>query len=406
MSLLRRVLLILGLGALLASGVHGRLTREEPFRPDTELLRRVSPDLPASVRYEGPHGPYYTDEAAARGARPKAIAFVTDQVDPKVTGYSGEISLLVGLSDSAVVTGVRLLDHNETPSYMKQVVEAGFLEKLAGRKLGADLAGVDAVTGATITSEAIRHDILRSGGVLSEERLGLKIEGAGAPPGFTRALFDPHSLSMVLAMALAVFAFVARSFRAGKAISLAAGFLALGLYCNLPLSAANFTDLASLRFPPASNAPLILLFGFVFATGLVFRSRIYCDYLCPFAAVQEAIYAISKRKPAVSDRLWRGAALIRHLILFVIAILVAAGGYRAAAAMEPYLFLFNPGSALLPWIYVGIAIAAAFFVRRFWCRLFCPCGACVELAASLRGRRRANASGRKPATGWNLEAVD
>jgi NosR/NirI family nitrous oxide reductase transcriptional regulator len=405
MSLLRRVLLVLGLGALLASGVHGVLTREKPFTPDAELLRRVAQDPTPSVRQEGPSGPYYTDEAGAGGARPKAIAFLTDQVEPRVRGYADEISLLVGIDDSAVVTGVRLIDHAETPSYMKKIVEAGFLERMAGRRLGADLAGVDAVTGATITSEAIRRDVLQSGGALSAERLGIEIEGAGARPGFARALLDPHSIAVLLAMGLAVVAFVARSFRAGRAISLAAGFLVLGLYCNLPLSTAHFTDLASLKLPPPSNAPLIILLCFVFATGLIFRSRVYCDYVCPFAAVQEAIYAVSKRRPAVSDRLWRGAAFVRHLILFVIAIAVALGGYRAAAAMEPYLFLFNPGAAVLPWIYVGVAVGAAFFVRRFWCRLFCPCGACVEIASSLR-RRRGPASDRRPADEWRTEALD
>jgi polyferredoxin len=125
----------------------------------------------------------------------------------------------------------------------------------------------------------------------------------------------------------------------------------------------------------------------VFITGLLFRSRVYCDYLCPFAAVQEAIYAVSGRRARVSDRVWRGCTFARHVLLFVIAILVAVGGYHAVGAMEPYIFLFNPGSEILPWIYVAVAIVAAFFVRRFWCRVFCPCGACVELVASIRGRR-------------------
>lgn len=389
MSLLRRVLLVLGLGAFLASNIHGFLTREEPLRPSAELLRSVSQDSPPSVRLEGRYGPYYSDAEDQGDRRASAVAFLTNQVDPEVKGYAGEISVLAGVDSSGTVTGVRLVDHDETPSYMRDVVESGFLERLAGRKLGADLAGVDAVTGATITSNAIREDVLRSGALVYQDEFGVAIEGLSPPPGFLSSLSAPRALAMLGAMGIAVAAFMWRSFRAGRAISLAAGLLVVGLYCNLPLSTAHFTNLVSLRIPSPSNAPLILLLVFVFATGLIFRSRVYCDYLCPFAAVQEAAYALSKRKTSVSDVVWRGSTILRHLLLFAIALVVAIGGYHAAAAMEPYVFLFNPGRDLLPWIYVGAVIIAALFVRRFWCRVFCPCGACVELVASVRGARKA-----------------
>lgn len=387
MPLLRWVLLILGLGAFLVSDIRGLLTREETLAPDAELLRKVSPDVPALFRHEGPHGPYYSDEQDPANGRPGAIAFVTDQVDPEVKGYVDEISLLVGLDAKGTVTGVRLLDHEETPSYMRTIVNSGFLERFAGRKLGAELAEVDAVTGATITSNAIREDILQGGALLAADHFEIEIAGISRSPGFFESVLGPRSLAMLGAMGLAVAAFLSRSFRPGRALSLGAGLVVLGIYCNMPLSTVHFTNLASLKLPSPSNAPLILLMGFVFVTGLLLRSRVYCDYLCPFAAIQEAIYALSGRRGNMSERTWRGSTLLRHVLLFVIAILVAVGGYRAVGAMEPYVFLFNPGSDVLPWIYVAAAVAAAFFVRRFWCRVFCPCGACVELVASVRGRR-------------------
>jgi NosR/NirI family nitrous oxide reductase transcriptional regulator len=384
MPLLRWVLLILGLGAFLFVGVHRHLTRGEPFVPGAEVLRAVSPDVPPLARHEGPNGFYFRD---SEGGGARAVAFVSDQVDPEVRGYAGEISLIVGLDKSGVVTGVRLLGHEETPSYMKTVVNSGFLERLAGRKLGAELAGLDAVTGATITSNAIREDVLQGGALLARHSFGLDVEGVSRPPGFLASLRDTHSLVILGAMGIALAAFFSRSFRAGRALSLAAGLIALGLYNNIPLSTAHFTNLASLKTPSPSNAPLILVLGFVFVTGILFRSRVYCDYLCPFAAVQEALFALSKRKTKVSERVWRLGAMTRHILLFAIAILVSVGGYHAIGAMEPYVFLFNPEAHVLPWIYVGAVVVAAFFVKRFWCRIFCPCGACVELVASVRGRR-------------------
>ncbi len=393
MRRLGRVLLVLGLAAILASNIHALVNREEPLVPDREVLESVSPDSRALERTEGGYGTYYRERPASGTPPPRSIAFVTDQVDPEIKGYAGEITLVAGVDSSGRLSGVRLMDHSETPSYMRDVVSSGFLEKLAGRKLGADLAGVDAVTGATITCEAIREDIQQGGALLAAEVFDMKVEGVTPPPGFIQSLAGPRSIAMIVAMGLAVAAFSYRRFRAGRAISLAAGFLVLGIYSNLPLSTAHFTNMALMKFPSPSNAPLILLLGFVFLTGLLFRSRVYCDYLCPFAAVQEAAHAVSGRKGSISEKVWRAGTSLRYGLLFAIVLLAAIGGFHAAGAMEPYVFLFNPGSAVLPWIYVAAAVTAAFFVRRFWCRVFCPCGVCVELVASLRG---AGAGNRRP----------
>jgi uncharacterized protein with FMN-binding domain len=384
MPLLRWVLLILGLGAFLFAGVRSHLTRPEPFVPDPRLLRAVAPVAPALERTVGPHGTYFTDEG---GGAPAALAYLTDQVDPEVKGYAGEISLLAAIDRAGALTGVRLIEHSETPSYMKEVIASGFLERLAGRKLGADLAGVDAVTGATVTCNAIREDILRGGALLAKEGFGIEVSGVPSSQGFFESALEPRSLALIGAMALAIVAFSIRSFRAGRAVSLAAGLVVLGLWINIPLSTAHFTNVALLKIPASSNAPLILLLAFVLVTGLVFRSRVYCDYLCPFSAVQEAAYALTKRRPKVSERVWRAASVTRHLLLFVIVILASIGGFHAVGAMEPYVFLFNPEAKVLPWLYVGAVVTASFFVRRFWCRIFCPCGVCVELVASIRRRR-------------------
>jgi NosR/NirI family nitrous oxide reductase transcriptional regulator len=280
---------------------------------------------------------------------------------------------------------VRLIGHKETPSYMRSVIGSGFLEKLTGRQLGPELAEIDAVTGATVTSDAIREDILQGGALLAREHFGISVEGVPEPQSFLRSMKDPHSLALAGAILLALAAYLARSFKAGRALSLAGGLIVLGIYCGMPLSTSHFTSLAALRFPSSSNAPLLLLLGFAMITAFVFRSRVYCDYLCPYAAVQEVLSVAAGRRGGVSEKVWRGSTAIRYLLLLAIALLVALGGYHAVGAMEPYVFLFNPETDVLPWVYVGAALIAALFIKRFWCRIFCPCGTCIEIVASAGG---------------------
>lgn len=90
----------------------------------------------------------------------KKLGFVVE-VLPK--GYGGPVGTMVGISLDGEVTGVKVVDHKETPGLGSEVVEnLKFLEKFTGKKpndpvkIGKD---VDAVTGATISSKAITNAI-------------------------------------------------------------------------------------------------------------------------------------------------------------------------------------------------------------------------------------------------------
>lgn len=82
-------------------------------------------------------------------------------------GYSGKIKLLVGVKDDGVITGVRVLKHNETPglgdkidirisdwilTFDQQAYSAEYDDKWNVRKDGGQF---DQFTGATITPRAV-----------------------------------------------------------------------------------------------------------------------------------------------------------------------------------------------------------------------------------------------------------
>jgi electron transport complex protein RnfG len=94
---------------------------------------------------------------------PSALAIETIAPD----GYSGKIKLLVGVKDDGIITGVRVLKHNETPglgdkidirisdwilTFDQQVYSTEFDNKWNVRKDGGQF---DQFTGATITPRAV-----------------------------------------------------------------------------------------------------------------------------------------------------------------------------------------------------------------------------------------------------------
>ena len=83
-------------------------------------------------------------------------------------GYSGPICMLVGIDPQGMIKGVRILTHNETPGIGARINEVlpgqkrpWFLEQFVG-KPGRTVTlkkDVDAVTGATISSNAVTSAI-------------------------------------------------------------------------------------------------------------------------------------------------------------------------------------------------------------------------------------------------------
>jgi electron transport complex protein RnfG len=78
-------------------------------------------------------------------------------------GYSGPITMVFGFDLNKKITGVRILNHTETPGLGAKIVKPEFLSQYAGKtkeelvlKKDDPAAGtIDAITGATISSRAV-----------------------------------------------------------------------------------------------------------------------------------------------------------------------------------------------------------------------------------------------------------
>ncbi len=78
----------------------------------------------------------------------------------EVKGFNGPVPLQISFDKKGRVIEVRVLDNEETPSFLNRVVKAGFLNTWDG--LTAEEAinkEVDAVSGATYSSRAIRNGL-------------------------------------------------------------------------------------------------------------------------------------------------------------------------------------------------------------------------------------------------------
>lgn len=71
-------------------------------------------------------------------------------------GYGGAVTFMIGIDRDGAVTGISMFDHSETPGLGTKVGEQPYLDRYYGK---TDPGSVDAVTGATRTSNALKNSI-------------------------------------------------------------------------------------------------------------------------------------------------------------------------------------------------------------------------------------------------------
>ena len=71
-------------------------------------------------------------------------------------GYSSVIETLVGMRRDGKIMAIKILSQNETPGLGSRIAETGFTNQFKGV---SDLSGVQAITGATISSRAVINSV-------------------------------------------------------------------------------------------------------------------------------------------------------------------------------------------------------------------------------------------------------
>ena len=105
--------------------------------------------LPGAARFEAIKS---GDETIFYKAFDKDGNFLGVAFKASAKGYSSTIETISGMLKDGTLTVVKVLSQNETPGLGTKVSEGDFLSQFTNKK---DLSGVEAITGATISSSAV-----------------------------------------------------------------------------------------------------------------------------------------------------------------------------------------------------------------------------------------------------------
>ncbi len=318
---------------------------------------------------------------------PEGVAvFDSRSFVPGIRGYGGPIVLAIAMDQNGVLTKVQVMQSRETPAYLHML--EGWLNSLQGKNLLDEQAfqGVDGVSGATLSSNAILETLQTAGRGFASVALGKEVNTSS--PGAPRTHRDVNFWWLAGFFTVGVMARYWPNPWIRRGI-LMASVAVLGFWLNLQYSTQQlFSSLAFEGLPGLWTAPFFMVV--LLPVLLLVFGNVYCGYICPFGAAQELLGHLRPKRFAFDPdkRVWRYARLIKYLLLFLLVVLYALTRDSAVLTADPLITFFGSARG---GIVLGLAIAvlglSAFF-RRFWCRNLCPAGAFLALLKSLRILKR------------------
>lgn len=327
-----------------------------------------------------------------------AFLLTSSAVGVMINGYGGPLVLAISVSIKGIIRKVTVLHHNETPSYVSDL--SRFLAQFKGRDIRHHLSlrgDIDAITGATVTSEAIVEGINKMRQEIGEKLLGIKGEQETQTSVFDK-LSNPYVIYGLFFLLSSVIVFLWGG-KWMRTFLLSISLLFGGVILNMQLSTTWLQMLAKGNLPSFSNdlGMFIITIGFILLAFLF--GPLYCSHVCPFGALQEWFSYIGRciRLMRRQPKGWnQKARAIKYLLLVLVVFSILSADPHVFISWDPLASVFSGGFSGVGWVVVLFVVIGSLFFFRFYCRIFCPVGAFfllfnrIALALSLHPRRRYN----------------
>lgn len=348
--------------------------------PTLADLRLVFPD--AAQIDPDPGDPTVIRVVAPDGI-PLGWALRTSPAADRVIGYQGPTDAIVGFDTAGKVCGVAVLATYDNEPYVGYVRDdAAFrgvyrglaFEELAG--VNPDDTGIEGVSGATMTSQAVAAGIVRA----ARERSGRQASVATVPRFTTmlRGIDGPQwgALAVIAAGIITGFTRLRGTWFGRLALPIAV-LAYLGFGAGALLSQAQLWGWAQAGVPRGA-AVLIALAVAAVVLPITTRKNVYCSHLCPHGAAQQLLVRFVKPKRSMPPAL-RPWLIALPWALLTLAILVALFHLPLNLVdIEPFDAYLPTVAGVAALVIFVVSLVASCFSPMAYCRYGCPTGALLD----------------------------
>ena len=304
----------------------------------------------------------------------------------EATGYGGPMKVAVATDLEGNISGLAIVDHKETPSFLERVLDDDYMGTFFGKsyldsfQLGQD---VDGISGATYTSRAIAEAARKGSRSIAETQLGLSVPKE-IPP---KVQFGIPEITLI---GLYVVGYIGhqQKFKYKKQvrwISMLAGVIILGFIYTRPLTLSDISKFL-LGFWPQwqTNLYWYLLIGGILFVFTVDNKNPYCEWFCPFGAAQECMGAIGGAKPGRAGRYKNFLKWLQRGLAWMAILLALLFRNPGLTSYEIFGTFFDLKGTTFQFALLGIVLVTSLFVRRPWCTYLCPLRPVTDLYRAFR----------------------
>lgn len=363
--------------------------------PQLQFQEQQLAKVSGSTRFRSDSGvlPFYSgwDDAVAETAPASTASLSSMVLAADVNGYAGPMNLLLSVDRTGRLRGVQYIDSNETPSYITGIQE--WLDGLAGQDLGEsglDLERVDALSGATLSSQAALDAVNRSVRGVGREAYQREFAPERATDIAASTWTSPRLLC-TLALLLVFMPVYLSGNEPARLLLQMATLTILGFWLNSLVTEMDLVNLSQGHWASLSENPQHwLLLAFVLVSAVLF-GQVWCGYLCPFGALQEFVSRLGRLlglRSYVNRPLETRMRFLKFVLLALMlsAVWLADDGYWAS--FNPMQHSFSGRMEGWMILLLVLTLVATLFHYRFWCRYLCPFGAFLALFNKIALLRR------------------
>lgn len=300
----------------------------------------------------------------------------------KTMGWGGPAMVATKIDTSGNIEDVRVVDHKETPAFFASLIKNEYFTQFTNKNIGDQFSigkDIAAVSGATISSQGFNKAVGESCHYLANAEFQMDIPKEKVHFSF----LDPGFLILLL-FALAYF-----GCRLGldkyRILIQIASIVIIGFVLNFLLSMSHITSLFMGFFPSLeSNIKWYILLGSILAMIIFAGKNFYCRWICPFGAVQDLLNKVSGISLPISPWLKKYGRMSSGMIAWFSVCVIFISRNPAIGSFEPFAAFFSFKGFGIIWIVLPVLIFSSFFIKRMWCRFFCPVGFILNSACKIR----------------------
>lgn len=336
------------------------------------------------------------------------VVLRTSPAADNLVGYQGPTDTLIGLSqpptkDAFRVVGIAVGASYDNEPYVGYVREDNYFGKLFRERtleelsqLDLDAAGVEGVSGATMTSQNVAAGILEMAAWHQTQQLAREARAAeeselqrvAEVSSRTWQLPSLRNLSTIAIACLGAVIGLTR-LKGQRWLRLSFQFVLigwLGLINGDLLSQASIVGWAAYGVPWQNALGLVVLTATALIIPVLTGHNVYCSHICPHGAVQQLLRNRTSYRLRLSGRVQKLLKMIPLLLLaWVLAIALLRLPF-SPVDIEPFdAWVWSIAGAATLSIAVG-GLVFSLFVPMGYCRFGCPTGVMLSYLRRTPGR--------------------